>query len=929
MELRPKYSLDSFKVANLSAMREFTDREEPTKAFMNAFNQKVETSYKVLTYYGIGGIGKSRLLKELYRKVDFQHSSVVKGLLNFKEEKHRNPGDALICLREDLKKSQNIKFTTFDLAYAVYWKKLNPQLSLKSNDTTLPFIEEGSFIGEIIDQLENVPLALWIPRTLKLLNGMTKYKEMLQWWTGRGKEVMAQLQDMVPNEIEEMLSVYWAADVRDYINTHKSSAVIFIDTYEALWENKRQQGSFHEKDAWVQELVLQLPEVLWVICGREKIQWGKTNAAWNNEEYLEQHLMGELSNTDSDKFLQSCGISAKNIRTVIIEASHGLPYYLDLMVDTYNLITEKRIPQPHDFSKAPQQISDRFFKYLELPEKETLKILSFTRFWTVELFQRLVTEFKTGYPLTAYMELFRFSFINKEKSEEWNMHAMMRTSLQEEVSSSDRALYQQIHSYLFMYFEQKLQMKDRENSKEETKRFFQEAFYHGKLSLQTNDFLTWFLEKSEILKSRGEFQLLSSYNNELNSYLSQENEQVLHASIYQFYGEINLLQGKYEQSVQEYENALSVYRIVTVSNPILFKQMGRCNMDLAEIMIHINDYEKAFAYLQEGTKHFESYLGKEDDDFYSTIALLFIRLGKLNIRFSNYNESMENYKRAIYECEKAVKNSKGSSTLLAMNALAYEKLGELYGSSHYDLQGECYLKSIEYYEKALKDPDVQNYTRILTNMGLTYKRLAEHYSATINLSNKIRSFNQAIAIYDQVLEHSPYFIDAHEKKGHALVDYMVLQIELNLLDEAMESFQSAVDTFKIVIDLSPKQGGSRNRLASAYRELSKLYLKKNQKDKALAVLHDSLNLSNNVLKETPNYIYIHNSLGKTFEIMADIYLETGYIENADKNYQLAIEHFDKMLQKSPKLREPLQRKERINLKHSDLVNTILTVQKEK
>jgi len=145
----------------------------------------------------------------------------------------------------------------------------------------------------------------------------------------------------------------------------------------------------------------------------------------------------------------------------------------------------------------------------------------------------------------------------------------------------------------------------------------------------------------------------------------------------------------------------------------------------------------------------------------------------------------------------------------------------------------------------------------------------------------------------------------------------------------MESFQSAVDTFKIVIDLSPKQGGSRNRLASAYRELSKLYLKKNQKDKALAVLHDSLNLSNNVLKETPNYIYIHNSLGKTFEIMADIYLETGYIENADKNYQLAIEHFDKMLQKSPKLREPLQRKERINLKHSDLVNTILTVQKEK
>lgn len=922
MELRPKYSLDSLRVANLSAMREFTDREEPTKAFMNAFNQKVGSSYKVLTYYGIGGIGKSRLLKELYHKLELQNSSVMKGLLNFKEEKHRNPGDALICLREDLKKNQNIKFTTFDLAYAVYWKKLNPQLSLKSNDTTLPFIEEGSFIGEIIDQLENVPLALWIPRTIKLLNGMAKYKEILQWWTGRGKEVMAQLQDMLPNEIEERLSVYWAADVKEYINTHQCPAVIFIDTYEALWENKRQQGSFHEKDAWVQELVLQLPEVLWVICGREKIQWGKTNAAWNNEEYLEQHLMGELSYTDSDKFLQSCGISAKNIRNVIIEASHGLPYYLDLMVDTYNLITEKRIPQPHEFSKTPQQISDRFFKYLELPEKETLKMLSFTRFWTIELFQWLVTEFKTGYPLTAYLDLFRFSFINKEKSEEWTMHAMMRTSLQEDVRSSDKALYQQVHSLLFMYYEQKLQMKDREHSKEENKRFFQEAFYHGKLSLQPNEFLTWFLEKSEILKSEGEFQLLSSYNNEVNSYISQENEQVLHAFIYQFYGEINLLQGKYEQSVQEYENALSVYRNVIVSNPILIKHMGRCNMDLAEIMIHINDYDKAFVYLLEGIKHFENYIGEEDDDLYATIALLYIRLGKLNIRFSNYTESMENYKRAIYECEKAL-NLKGSSTVLAMNALAYEKLGELYGSSYYDLQGECYLKSIEYYEKALRYPDVQNYTRILTNMGLAYKRLAEHYSVTINLSDKIKSFNQAIAIYDKVLEHSPYFLDAHEKKGHALVDYMVLQIELNLFDEAMESFENAVETFKIVFDLSPNQGGSRNRLASAYRELSKLYLKKNQNEKALAVLQDSLDLSNNVLKETPNYIYIHNSFGKTYELMADIYLETGDLEKADINYQLAIEHFNKMLQKAPKLREPLQRKDRIYLKHSDLVKTIL------
>lgn len=920
MELRPKYSLSSFKVTNLSATREFTDREEPTRAFNNAFDQKIESNYKVLTYYGIGGIGKTRLLRELYQKVDSKNSSVVKALLDFKEEKHRIPGDALIYLREELKKTNNIKFMTFDLAYTIYWKKLNPQLSLKSNETTLPFIEEGSFVGEIINQMENVPIALWIPRTIKLVHGMSKYKEMIQWWGIRGKEVMTQLQDMLPSEIEEMLSLYWAADVKDYLKVHPSSAVIFIDTYEALWENKRQQGPFHDKEAWVQELVLQLPEVLWVICGREKLQWGKNNSAWNNEEYLEQHLMGELSETDSNKFLESCGIIEEDVRKVITKASSGLPYYLDLMVDTYNLISEKQVPQPHDFSKVPQQISNRFFRYLELTEKETLKILSFTRFWTVELFQSLVTEFKTGFPLTAYLELFRFSFINKKEGEEWNMHAMMRSSLQDEVQSTDIALCQQIHAHLFAFYDKKLHGVVVENIKEEDKRAFQEAFYHGKQSLQKNDFLIWLVETGKILKSGGQFQLLSSYNDEMKSYLSKDEGLNLHANIYQFFGEINSLQGKYEQSIQFYLDAVAIYRNEIKEKPTKIVEMWKCSIDLAEIMIHINDYDQAFTYLIEAKEHIEHYSGKKDEVFYSTNALLNVRLGKLNIRFSNYEESMGNYISAINTCEEAVKHLNGTSNVFALNALAYEKLGELYGSSQYDKQGECYLKSIDYYQKAINHPNVHDHAKTLTNMGLAYKRLGEYYSATTNPSDKISSYKKAIVLYDQVLEHSPYFIDALEKKGHATVDYMILQIELNLLDEAKESFQNAVDSFTKVIELSPKQGGSRNRLASAYRELSKLYLKRNQKSEALEMLQESLNLSDAVLRETPNYIYVYNSIGKTYELMADIYHENQELEIAGEFYQMATEHFDKMLQKSPKLREAHEHIERIKVKRSIILD---------
>src|SRR5690606_9218420 len=99
-------------------------------------------------------------------------------------------------------------------------------------------------------------------KTLKFISGIAKYKEILQWWMGNGKAILEQLQDLLPHEIEERLPAYWAADLRAYLASKQAGAVMFIDTYEALWEKSRQQGSFYDKDAWVQELVLQLPEVL-------------------------------------------------------------------------------------------------------------------------------------------------------------------------------------------------------------------------------------------------------------------------------------------------------------------------------------------------------------------------------------------------------------------------------------------------------------------------------------------------------------------------------------------------------------------------------------------------------------------------------------------------------------------------------------------
>jgi tetratricopeptide (TPR) repeat protein len=892
-KLGPKH--DPFKKVHVSASREFTDREEPTRAFLNAFEQKSRDEYKVLTYYGVGGIGKSRLLSELYGKMAEIDSGAVKLLHDFKEEKHRNPGEALISLREQMRKKHKVKFPTFDLAYTVYWRKLHPQLSMKANRNELPFIEEGSFVADLIEQLDYVPFAQWVPKTLKLINGVSRYKDVIQWWHGRGKQVMEQLEELLPNQIEELLPAFFAADLKEYLESTGKKAVYFLDTYEALWAKNRLQGAFHEKDDWVQELVLQLPEVLWVIAGREKIHWADVQEAW--KPYLEQHLIGELSDKDCGKFLTACGIRQEEVKQVIIQGSRGLPYYLDLMVDTFTVIRQKREPVPADFSKTPQKIMNRFLQYLDLYEKETLKILSFVRFWDESLFVRLVSEFKTGYPVYAYNDLFRFSFINSDENKTWNMNAIMRTSLQEDVKRNNPYLYQQAHEHLFAFYDEKLRSAEVGRFLEEDKQAAREAYYHAKIIKTTADFLEWFLETGKKLQASGQFELVSSFYEDVVKLLPEENSEQA-AFVHQYFGEIGLLQGNYDKAVEELQTALGIY----ANLPGCTMNRTKCYSDLAEIMIHTTEYEQAYSYLSKAAADYQEE-SKKERTLLLEHALLCIRLGKLDIRFSNYEESMNHYQKAISLCKQALELSSEDFKAFGTMALAYEKLGELYGSQEYVQQGKCYRQSIQYYEQALS---MKEDLRTLTNMGLAYKRLAEHYDAKTEPVEKMKSFERAISIYNQVLQQSPDFIDALEKKGHATVDYMALQIELGQYERAVESFADAVDAFEAALELSPRQSGSKNRIGSAHRELAEMYMKKGQYDEALAHLQTSLDIYEE-LRNTSDYIYVDNSIGKTQEMLGDFYRMNSDTNQANIHYQLAIQSFENMLKRAPKLLEPIER----------------------
>lgn len=60
-----KFKTDLTQADASVPQRKFTDREEPQQYFTEALATVNERDYSILTFYGVGGIGKSRLQQHL------------------------------------------------------------------------------------------------------------------------------------------------------------------------------------------------------------------------------------------------------------------------------------------------------------------------------------------------------------------------------------------------------------------------------------------------------------------------------------------------------------------------------------------------------------------------------------------------------------------------------------------------------------------------------------------------------------------------------------------------------------------------------------------------------------------------------------------------------------------------------------------------
>lgn len=853
MAIKPKYTLSGAAGdTSPKAGKKFTDREQFLAAFKNALSTKIKDEHKLVVYYGVGGIGKTTLRKELGKRLETEKPETVWTAIDLDTPTYREQETALFVLRNQLHEKFKINFPSFDIAYTVYWQKTHPQTPMTKDN--FPLLTGANVVAGIMRVVGEMPYIGFVPKLTKAF--MTGGNVFREWWKKRGEKELANLPTLEPKEISLRMPMFWASDMKDFLEEKKKDAVLFLDTYEALWENLKADGGFFMRDEWIRELVSHLPEVVWVICGREKLRWYEQDEEWNN--YTEQYLLGRLSDHDSAFFLNSCGVEKPDVQSVIIKASKGVPHFLDLAVDTYYEIQSRhnREPEAKDFARTQDSVLERFLRYLDKTEIETLKALSSARIWGSEIFRLLVNEFQTGYPITAMDNLCRFSFINEtEKQNVYTMHELMRESLQSKLDSETLKL---LHGALFNYYKEKLNKIDVKNIDDIAKQALIEACYHGKISLSPKEYFDWYSVAIKIFCEAAQCQFLLPLSEDMIK--TMENSMGKESSEYA--NALQTLSGFY-QLLGKYKISESVFQEVLV---IKEKLLGKMHPEVARVISSIAELYSVQGKFSEAEPMFLRAIEIIEKNSIEDNKLLSDSMNNLAVLYTmqgRYNDAEPLLKKAIDIREKSLGPNHPEVAKTVMN------LANIYFDlKKYSEAKELYQRSLDISEKILGDthPEVG---KALNSVGNVYVEQEKYSEAE-------PYYKRANDIFESA------FGPDHPEVAVETNNLAFLYYKLGKYDEAFHLYKKALKLFQKLL------GKKHPHIATIINNMALLFLHQKKYKESEILFKRALKIRIEVLEAE------HPELAESYKYIAGLYEE-------QQRYVEAIECLEKALEISEKV----------------------------
>lgn len=435
----------------------FTDREEPRQAFWDKYAQlkaemPLESNVHVLVYYGIGGIGKTQLLYKLGKEMDERLKNPRHVLLNF--ESSQDSREALSALKNLIEREYDDKFSfpLFELGLYIHARKLGEQ----ADSPEVKKLTDNLFLKTLMPILGFIPV---VNVATSVLSAIDEVHSGIGTYLKRNRSELEQLESMEADELKQHLPVLFAQDLTHNLEDADEPLVIFLDTYERLVNELSTVGMPLENDLWIRGadgIIQNIPNVLWVIAGREKLKWELLDPEWMGVP--EQHILGNLSPADSHWFLEQSGVADPVLREQLYGLTGGTPMYLDICAERYRqCVAEGEAPDISKFGSNTRKLIERFVRYMDDSQKSLIYMLAYLEKWDDKLIQSIAPAVLKTYNSISYQKAKKLSFILQSDDSGYYIHQTVGEVLRGNRDDIFDELRRETATHMIRYFSRQIE----------------------------------------------------------------------------------------------------------------------------------------------------------------------------------------------------------------------------------------------------------------------------------------------------------------------------------------------------------------------------------------------------------------------------------------------------------------------------------------
>ena len=320
----PFEPLDDLPPTPSENLRYFTNRTDELDVFNRLLSAPAGEPLPVLMFYGVGGCGKTWLLRKLREKT--AQLKIPNAFLDLDTRTGTHIGrqdkaGRLAEMRRQLGK--RLECPRFDLAHA--W------LRAHQGDTEDPAFRGSTSLGILLEfcvvLVKEIPggsVATWIADKLSgPLRKKLADSPISDWLASiNGEQHYLRLRHATADEIVANLHRYLLLDLRDSLperGSFQCRAVVFIDTIESLSDVNQAVHAQLSAQKWIRDLYSPESPLQIILAGRDHLHWGDiADSDFADERYLEHHLIGGLSEPDAIEFLSRCDIVDSELQQAIL-----------------------------------------------------------------------------------------------------------------------------------------------------------------------------------------------------------------------------------------------------------------------------------------------------------------------------------------------------------------------------------------------------------------------------------------------------------------------------------------------------------------------------------------------------------------------------------------------------------------------------------